>query len=104
MKVYYSSNRQQKNLTDFRLLKKFYSNDFVNISNRLSELRAAENLNQIPEVPPPRRHKLQGDLQGCWGINYSRNNRIVIRPAGEFDINDLSTINQITIIKLEDYH
>lgn len=104
MKVYYSSNRQQKILTDFRLLKKFYSNNFVNISNRLSELRAAENLNQIPEVPPPRRHKLQGDLQGCWGINYSRNNRIVIRPAGEFDINDLSTINQITIIKLEDYH
>ena len=22
---------------------------------------------------------------GCWGINYSRNDRIIIRPIGEFN-------------------
>jgi len=41
---------------------------------------------------------------GCWGINYSRNDRIIIRPIGEFDINDISSIVQVEIVDLEDYH
>ena len=41
---------------------------------------------------------------GCWGINYSRNDRIIIRPIGEFDINDIYSIVQVEIVDLEDYH
>lgn len=104
MTIRYSSNKLEKILTDKRLLKKYYSNDFVKISNRLSEIKAANNLNEIPEIPPPRRHKLSGNRKNCWGIDYSRNDRLVISPYGQYDINDLTTITEIEILDLEDYH
>jgi len=104
MELYYSSAKQRKILTNIRLLKKYYSNDYLKIRNRLSELRVAHNLGEIPELPPPRRHKLKGDRKNCWGIDYSKNDRIVVLPEGEFDINDLSTITEIRILDLEDYH
>ena len=104
MEIFYSSTKLEKILTDPRLLKKYYSNDYERITNRLSELRLANSLNEIPEVPPPRRHKLSGNRRNCWGINYSKNDRIVICAVGEFDINDLTTIKAIEILDLEDYH
>ena len=104
MAIKYSSKKLEKILTDPRLLKKFYSNDYNRICNRLSELKAANNLSEIPETPPPRRHKLNGNLQVCWGIDYSKNDRIVLRPSGQFDINDVSSIVEIEIVDLEDYH
>ena len=104
MVIYYATKKLEKILTDIRLLKKHYSNDFTRICNRLSELKAANNLSEIPEVPPPRRHKLKGNYQDCWGIDYSKNDRFIIQPTGEYDINNLSTIEEITILDLEDYH
>lgn len=104
MVIKYSSKKLEKKLTDLRLLKKYYSNDYNKISNRLSELKAANNLSEIPECPPPRRHKLNGKLEDCWGIDYSKNDRIIIRPMGVFDINDVSSIVEIEIVDLSDYH
>lgn len=104
MIISYSSNRLKKILTDPRLIKKYYSNDYKKINNRLSEMKAANNLSEIPECPPPRRHKLYGNYKDCWGIDYSKNYRFIIRPVGKFDINDLSSICEIKIIDLEDYH
>ncbi len=104
MVIKYSSNKLKKVLTNLRLLKKYYSNDYNKIYNRLSEMSAANNLSEIPVCPPPRRHRLSGEFQNCWGIDYSPNDRIIIRPIGEFDINDVSSIVEIEIIDLQDYH
>lgn len=104
MVIKYSSRKLEKKLTDLRLLKKYYSNDYIKIRNRLSELQAANNLSEIPECPPPRRHKLNGNLQDCWGIDYSKNDRIIIRATGKYDMNDISSIVEIEIVDLEDYH
>lgn len=104
MKIHYSSVKQEKILTDIRLLKKFYGSDHIKIGNRLSELRVVNNLSEIPEVPPPRRHKLDGKYEDCWGIDYSRNDRIIIRPMGKYDVNDLTSITEVLIVDLVDYH
>lgn len=104
MIISYSSNRLKKILSDPRLIKKYYSNNYKKIYNRLSEMKAANNLLEIPECPPPRRHKLYGNYKDCWGIDCSKNYRIIIRPVGKFDINNLSSICEIEIIDLEDYH
>lgn len=104
MKITYSSKKIEKQLTDVRLIKKYYSNDFMKIRSRLSELTAASDLAQISELPPPRRHKLRGDKNGCWGIDISKNDRIILRPVGMFDINNLQTITEIEIVDIEDYH
>jgi len=81
MVIVYSSKKLEKQLTDIRLLKKYYGNAYNKIRNRLSELEAANNLSDIPECPPPRRHKLNGNLRDCWGIDYSPNDRIIISVA-----------------------
>lgn len=104
MKLHYASNKDEKIFQNERLIKKYYGNNSVKISNRLSELRAANNLGEIPETPPPRRHKLQGSRKNCWGIDYSKNYRFILEPYGEHDINDLSTIVEVKIVSLEDYH
>lgn len=104
MKITYSSKKLEKILTNPKLIKKYYSNDYHRLLNRLSELLAANSLADIPETPPPRRHKLSGNMRNKWGIDYSKNYRIVISPEGKFDINNLNTITEIQIISLEDYH
>lgn len=104
MIIEYATRKMEKILTDVRLIKKCYGIHHERIVLRLSELYLAECLQDIPDVPPPRRHKLNGDLADCWGIDYSKNHRIILRPIGEYDIKDLSSIRSIEIIDLCDYH
>lgn len=104
MKIHYSSTKLEKILTNERLLKKEYGRDYIKIGNRLSELRAANCLNDIPSCPPPRRHKLEGNHTDCWGIDYSKNYRIIIQPWGTYDIADLTSIVEVKVLSLEDYH
>ena len=68
MIISYSSNRLKKILSDPRLIKKYYSNNYKKINNRLSEMKAVNNLSEIPECPPPRRHKLYGNYKDCWEL------------------------------------
>lgn len=104
MKLQYKSKKMEKILTDQRLMRRMYNPLHKNIGNRLSELRAANHLGEIPTCPPPKRHKLSGGLDGHWGINISKNYRIIIKPVGKFDPNELSTIVEIEIVSIEDYH
>ncbi|GEB27495.1 Plasmid maintenance system killer protein [Enterococcus casseliflavus] len=104
MQIHYKTRKLEKVLTNERLIKKNYTAFYEKVCNRLSELRAAKNLEEIPNYPPPRRHKLEGYLENHWGIDISKNFRIIVRPVGKFDIEDLSTIIEIELISLEDYH
>ncbi|HFC9129801.1 TPA: type II toxin-antitoxin system RelE/ParE family toxin [Enterococcus faecium] len=104
MKIQYKTRKLEKILTNERLIKKNYASFYRNVCNRLSELRAANNLAEIPDFPPPRRHKLNGYLDNHWGIDISKNFRIILKPIGIFDIERLDTIVEIEIISLEDYH
>lgn len=104
MEIEYVSNKMKRIMEDEMLIKRHYSNIFVQLRNRLTELRAANCLKDIPETPPPKRHKLKGDKNSQWGISVSKNERLVIQPVGEYDINDLSTIKSIKILSIEDYH
>ena len=47
---------------------------------------------------------LTGNFEGCWGIDLSKNIRLVIRPVGEFDPDDLTTITSVCIVDIQDYH
>ncbi len=104
MEIEYASNKIKKILEDEVLIKKYYANISVQLKNRLTELRAADCLNDIPETPPPRRHKLKGDRSNQWGVSVSKNERLIIQPIGDFDINNLNTIKSIKILSIEDYH
>lgn len=104
MVVEYANSRMEKDLTLPRRIARQYGHIQPSLENRLSELRAAVSLGDITPEPPPRRHKLTGNRADCWGIDVSRNWRIVVQPMGEFDPDDLHTITKVKIVSIEDYH
>ena len=105
VKINFASGKLEKILSNERLIYRYFCvADAKKIMARMSEFDAAENLEQISTNPPPLRHKLIGNKKDQWGVWYSPNDRFVIQPSGCFDINDLRSITEITIIKLGDYH
>jgi len=102
--IEYADSRMKKTLESSLLIGKRYGHIRNKLEIRLSELQMAECLADITPEPPPRRHKLKGDKADCWGVDVSKNWRIVIKPIGEFDLEDLATITQIQIVSIEDYH
>ncbi|WP_342476870.1 plasmid maintenance system killer protein [Paenibacillus sp. FSL H7-0350] len=104
MNISYNNTKLEKVLTNERSIKREYTLFHKKLINRMSELRVANNLEEIPHVPPPNRHKLSGDYNDCWGIDVSKNFRIVLRPIGEWEASDLRTIQNVEIITVEDYH
>ena len=73
-----------------------YGNSLI---NRMSELRCAPTLADIPTVPPPRCRKLS-DHPPRWAINLTGGYRLIIEPSGEFGTNDPNTISEVTIIEI----
>lgn len=104
MDLEYSGSKMRRDFEDRGRLRRNYGSYLPGLENRLSELRAADNLAQITHEPPPKRHKLAGNWEGCWGINVTKNHRLVIRPVGMFDPDNLSTVTHIKIEALIDYH
>lgn len=104
MDIEYANNAMRKALEDPRIMAQKYGNIAKTLAHRMSDLRVASSLSEITHLPPPRRHKLTGNLEGCWGINVSRNMRLVIRPIGDFDPENLTTIVAIRIEDITDYH
>lgn len=104
MEITYSSRKLEKTLLDEKLIKKEYGKMAQGVMNRMSELRAATCLKDIPITPPPRRHKLEPHTENKWGISYYKNYRIIFSAVGDFNADDLSSITEIKILELEDYH
>ncbi|MEK3727211.1 MULTISPECIES: type II toxin-antitoxin system RelE/ParE family toxin [unclassified Lysinibacillus] len=104
MNISYTTGKLEKILTNERLIKREYTQIYKNVMNRLSELRTANNLEEIPHIPPPRRHKLNGDYDDCWGVDVSKNFRIILKPTGDWNELDLKTITSIEILTISDYH
>ncbi len=104
MYIEYANAQLEKILSNPRLINKHYGKRATKLQIRLSELHAAECLESITYKPPPRRHKLDHDKNGCWGIDISKKWRIVIEPIGDFDPEDLNTIKAVRIVSIEDYH
>ena len=104
MDIEYASRTLEKSLVDQRSITRHYGKTARSLIHRLSDLRVADNLSQITHLPPPRRHKLTGNLEGCWGIDLSKNQRLVVRPVGDYDPNDLSTVTRVRIEDIQDYH
>lgn len=74
----------------------------VNIIATISILQQADNLGQIPNCPPTRRHKLLGNLG--WAIDLSKNYRMIIKPPDEMINQSPENIKKITIMDICDYH
>lgn len=99
MEIVYSKNLAKK-MQDEKSIAKNYGVLKSKILFCLSVLLASNNLENVPNVPPTRRHKLVGK-DDVWALDLSANWRMLIRAV---DGNEPSSITKIEIIGIEDYH
>lgn len=92
----------EKKFANARELKINYGKLANRIEMVLSVLKVANNLKEVPNVPPTRRHKLVGDYEGCWALDTDKSKRMILRPTNNSDI--LEEINELEIIAIVDYH
>ena len=77
---------------------------------RLTALKAAETLEQVPTTPPDRRHQLRGDRDEQYAVDLVHPYRLIFEPnhdpmpRKEDGGIDLKQVNAITIIEVIDYH
>lgn len=72
---------------------------------RLNELKAADTLLDIKNLPQTGLHKLKYKRKWQFAIDTVKQYKIIIEPTGDFDINNLETIKKIKILNLNlDYH
>lgn len=97
MEIRFRSKKIEKILTDNRLIQKYYTKEYKGIINRMVELNAVSNLAMISHNPPPRKHRLTGNLDGYWSVDVSKNFRLIFTsPCNEQDE------RLITVIIIED--
>lgn len=96
------TKKLSKNLKDTKSIKAAYGKLFSRIEVALSVLKVADNLAEVPNVPPTRRHKLTGNYQGCWAVDLDKSYRMIIKPIT--DDEEISKITEIEITDIVDYH
>ena len=96
------SKKVERSFIDQQSLKADYGRLADRIEMVLSVLRLADNLYEVPNVPPTRRHKLTGNFQGCWALDIDKNRRMIVKP--NVDSDDLKRINELEILEIVDYH
>lgn len=111
MDVTFRSKKLQKTCSNHReALKAHGPNRGKRLLQRLLELRAADNLSQIPHTPPPRCHELTGNMKGTFSVDLDHPWRLLFvpnhdpvpkLPDGGWD---LSAITAVEITKIEDTH
>lgn len=111
MKVYYISRKLGILLnSDAKLKKEFGKKMTRKIQQRLLELNAATNLNEISYLPPPRCHELTNDRKGQFSVDLEQPMRLIFIPANdpiplkEDGGYDLNKITEIEIIEICDTH
>ncbi len=80
------------------------------IINRMSVLRAATCLGEVPVEKPCRRHELSHRRKGQFAVDITRNYRLIFEPNNNpLPLRkdgglDLWKITDIKILEVEDYH
>jgi proteic killer suppression protein len=76
------------------------------IMSRLSFLKSAPNLEDVPHHPPHRRHKLKGEYQGMFAVDIKHPKRLIFQPVNIHPDDEISLkeVVSIEIIAITDYH
>ncbi|MBF0548365.1 MAG: hypothetical protein HQM08_28275 [Candidatus Riflebacteria bacterium] len=104
MRINYASSKLQKTLQNEKILLKCYGARQANkITQRMSELFAANSLHDIGCNRATRLHTLSGQYKECFAIDLVHPFRLVFKPE-DGDKNDFTSITIVKIIEIIDYH
>jgi len=113
MRIGYASKKLQKICNQTKAAAKLLKGTKIPpdlLFQRIGELGAFSDLGQIPfQATPLHFHPLRGDWAGAYAVTLHSLWRIVFEPAGEFEqledgSPDKSTVTDITILAVENYH
>lgn len=90
---------------DYRHLNKKAGQHSVMIKRRINEIAAAENYGDYERIGIGNPHLLDGDLEGCFAVNVSRNYRLIARPCVEaYTAQAAAVCKKVIIEGVVDYH
>ena len=111
MDIAFCTTKLQKRFNSEReLIREYGPENSRIIIRRMAVLRAAVNLEQVPSLPPERRHELTGTRKGQFAVDLKHPFRLIFTPNHEpvplkADGGvDLQQITAITVQCVKDYH
>jgi toxin HigB-1 len=107
MKIYFSTNKLQKTFNSHAELVKKYGDERAKmIERRMSVLKAAVNLEEVPTIKPERCHQLVGDRKYEYAVDLKHPFRLIFTPNlnSHKEKFDLKEITEIVILGVENYH
>lgn len=111
MVVFFRTKKLQKQCSSQKeMLREFGPARTRKLQQRLMELSAAENLNQIPRTPPPRCHELTGDRAGQLSVDLDHPYRLILIPANDPVPRkpdgglDWENVTEIEVVQIADTH
>ena len=111
MDIYFKTKKLQKVCSNSNeTIKKYGPKMAHKIHQRLMELRAANCLEDISKVPPPRCHLLSGNRKGQLSVDLDHPYRLLFIPADdpipltEDGGLDWAMVKQIEIVDIVDTH
>jgi len=110
MNLAFASKKLKRQLADEKEMGRAFGHVMPALKRRLDLLRAAPCLEQVPIMPPLRRHELSHDWAGHFAVVLTGNWRLVFRPdhdpvpqRSDGGI-DLAAVTAVIIVAIEDYH
>ena len=111
MEIYFRNKKLEKLCNNTKVMKNELGDRMSKkLQQRLVELKAASNLEEISHMPPSRLHKLNGNRNGQFSVDLLQPYRLLFIVANDpllnTDINkiDKSKVTEIEIIELVDLH
>jgi proteic killer suppression protein len=111
MEITFKTKKLKKICNEYKLSeKKFGSEQAKKLRLRLDELRAADSLEDISHLPPPRCHELSDNMKGKFSVDLKQPYRLIFEPNEErLPLKDDGGINKerirkIKILSVEDTH
>ena len=107
MQLVYQDEKVQKIFCDHNeLQKKIHVEIGRKVKRRLNELQAYENFySYLTTFGLGRPHQLKGEFSNCFGIDITKNYRLIVEPLCEnLDMDSLKECKTIKIKGVVDYH
>jgi plasmid maintenance system killer protein len=110
VEILYRTNKLKEKLTVAHKMQKAFGAMAKKVSQRMSELKAAPNLEVMKTIPGANCHQLKGDRQGEFAVDISGNFRLIFEPyhnpvpRKDDKSIDCIKITDILILGTKDYH
>ena len=111
MKIYFKTKKLMRVCSEKKTsVKAVGAKNSQRLLQRMMELKAADTLNDVSNLPPARCHELSGNRKRQFSVDINRNYRLLFisanNPTPEKNDGglDKSRITEIEIIEIEDTH